>query len=340
MTWIPLLLSDPSPCLRYIVLKDLLNNDDEASELEALREEDPLVKEVVKLQKPNGSWGKEAQLGNAPADNVQVTSQILTRLGYLGFGAEFSPVERGVEYLYSQQLEDGSWPLHNLREQDGMDHYDVISLQTSIPLKGLSWCGYAEDQRSEKAYDWLMKQRLEDGAWPTGISQGVYGGVAGYRRLAHSRWGCRSNTTSAVMCLSHHTERRRAPETRKALDLLLGRETRERQYLGYEVARTIGAEANAGFLTHYLRFDIAQILNLCARTNLTIDDPRVKEMVEYVKTVKGKYGLWIYSQKPQASRWVTMDILRSLSELDKESDWVGVEPRTPFQPYPHRRKRF
>ncbi len=253
----------------------------------------------------------------------------------MGFGAEFSSVERGVEYLYSQQLEDGSWPLHNLRDLDGMDRYDIISLQTSIPLKGLSWCGYAEDPRSEKAYDWLMKQRLEDGAWPTGISQGVYGGVAGYRRLPHSRWGCRSNTTSAVLCLSHHPERRRAPETRTALDLLLGRETRERQYLGYEVARTIGAEPNTGFLTHYLRFDIAQILNICARTTLTIDDPRVKEMVEYVKTVKGQYGLWIYSQKPQASRWVTMDILRSLSELEKESDWVGLEPRTPFQPYPH-----
>lgn len=93
----------------------------------------------------------------------------------------------------------------------------------------------------KQAYDWLLAQRLEDGAWLTGIASGDYGYVAGYHRLAHSRWGYRSNT-SALNCLVHHPERRSDPEDRRALDLLLGRETWEKHTLGFEVARLIGVE--------------------------------------------------------------------------------------------------
>jgi len=31
---------------------------------------------------------------------------------------------------------------------------------------------------------------------------------------------------------------------------------------------------------------------------------------------------------------------RSLSRLDAQGGWVSVEPRTPFQAYPRRRRRF
>jgi hypothetical protein len=341
MTWAPLLLANRSPCLRYLVLRDLLGNRDEASELEAPRDTDPLIKDLVGLQNSDGSWGRGSIAGNAPAGNIQITAQALTRLGYLGYGPDYTPVRRGAEYLFTQQLDDGSWPLGNVAaDVDGGQVYDVMSLQTSLPLRGLAECGYAEDPRAERAYDWLVEQRLDDGAWPTGIAEGVYGYVAGYRRLAHSRWGCRSNTTSALVCLSLHPSRRRSPEAGRALDLLLGRETRERHHMGYDVARTIGAEASTGFLTYYARFDVAQILGLCSRVGATVEDPRVGDLVDHVKGLQGPYGLWEYTEKPQASRWVTYDLLRSLSGLDAETEWVSVEPRTPFQPYPRRRKRF
>ena len=341
MTWAPLLLADMSPCLRYLVLRDLLGNRDEASELKALRDTDPLVKDLVSLQNDDGSWGRGSIDGNAPAGDVQITAQALTRLGYLGYGPDYPPVRRGAEYLFTQQRDDGSWPLGNVAADiEGGQVYDVMSLQTSLPLRGLAECGYAEDPRAETAYDWLMEERLGDGAWPTGRAKGVYGYVAGYRRIAHSRWGCRSNTTSALVCLSLHSARRRSLEARRALDLLLGRETRERHHMGYDAARTIGAEASTGFITYYARFDLAQVLCLCSRVGATLEDPRVGDIVEHVKEIQGPYGLWEYTEKPHASRWVTYDLLRSLSGLDAETEWVSLEPRTPFQPYPRRRKRF
>jgi hypothetical protein len=343
MTWVALLLADASPCLRLLVLRNLLKqeNSAEIKELEKIREKDPLISELLQLQAADGSWGPGAVTGNAPGGKIQITAQALARLGYLGFGPDYPAVQRGAEYLFRFQREDGSWPLTQYSSDgEGEGNYQVISLQTSLPLRGLVACGYTGGPQIEKAYEWLIKQKLEDGAWPTGIAHGNYGGVAGYRRLAHSRWGCRANTMGALTCLALHPQLRNSPEAKRALDLLLACEIKERYHLGFEVARMIGAEESRGFLTFFARFDIAQILDLCWRIGASLEDPRVVELVNNVKDVQGPYGLWEYQPKPQASRWVTFDILRSLSRLTSDTDWITTEPPTPFSTYPKRRKRY
>jgi hypothetical protein len=341
----PLLLADPSPALRWLVLREMFgrpDDDPEVRELAELREADPLVTDLLALQAADGSWT------SAPANELQATSQALMRLGYLGFGPDHRAVQRGAEYLFSQQQEDGAWPLagtwrvpDSIRSAEEREGYSMVPLQTAIPLRSLAMCGYAGDPRIERAYDWLLAQRLDDGAWPTGIAAGNYGYVGGYRRLAHSRWGCRSNTTGALICLAHHPEHRRGPEARRALDLLLGRETQEKHALGFEVARLIGAEPARGFLTYFARFDVALVLDLCWRVGATPEDERVAEAMTFVQEQRGPYGLWEYAPRPQASRWVTFDILRSLSRLEaNEGEWLGFEPRTPFQAYPRRPRRY
>ena len=129
-------------------------------------------------------------------------------------------------------------------------------------------------------------------------------------------------------------------ESQRALDLLLGCQLRERHHLGFETARLVGAEPSRGFFTFYARFDIAQILQLCRCIGASLTDSRVAELVDYVKQLQGPYGLWEYLPKPQASRWVTYDILYSLTGISGESDWLSLEPQTPFKTYPKKQKRF
>jgi hypothetical protein len=340
MTWAPLLLADPSPCLRWLALRhvfQLPEDHPEVRELEPQREADSLAAGLLARQKEDGSWKPEPEVGST----TKSTALALARLGCLGFSADHPAVQRGAEYLFSQQQADGSWPLLPERLVHQEDRgYDTVPLQTALPLRGLAACGYASDPRSERAYEWLFAQRLPDGAWPTGNAGGVLGFVAGYRRLPHSRWGCRSNTTGALLCLALHPERRKSPEARRALDLLLGRETRERAALGYEVARLLGAEPARGFFTYFARFDLALLLDLCARVEASPDDERVAALVAYIQAERGPFGLWEYLPRPQVSRWLTFDLLRSLSRLDPNSDWTGLEPRTPFQAYPRNRRRF
>lgn len=350
MTWLPLLLTDPSPCLRWLVLRHLFGfpeDHPEVQELAGLRASDPLVTTLLTLQEPDGSW-KPSGLAEGGIGGSQVlsTAFALTRLGYLGFDRQHPALENGAAYLFAQQRSDGSWPLPmdvDLDEGDSPASQDttaLVPLQTALPLRGLAAVGYAQDPCSERAYEWLLQQRLPDGAWPTGIAWGVYRGVAGYRRLAHSRWGCRSNTTAALLCLALHPQRRSSAEARRALDLLLGRETYEEAALGYEVARLVGAEAPRGFLTFFARHDLALILSLCSQVGAPVEDERLASLLDFIRSQQGPYGLWEYPARPQVARWVTYEILRSLSHLDQAGTWFSQEPRTPFQPYPKRQKRF
>lgn len=343
MTWVSLLLADPSPCLRTLVLRDLLlrpADDPEVQELAALRELDTLAAPILAAQNDDGSWtrGDPQWQGDA----LRMTFLALMRLGFLGFDGNHPTVARGAEYLFSVQNPDGSWKLQGQAMDDGETHegYTMIPMQTSLPLRGLAMVGYAEDPRAERAYAWLMDKRLDDGAWPTGYAAGgVLGRVAGYRKLPHSRWGCRANTTGVLLCLAYHPQRHHSEAAQRALDLLLGRETREARLIGNEVTRLIGAAPTRGFTTFYARFDLAMILDLCWRIGATLEDSRVRDLVNFIQELQGEYGLW-QAPEPQASRWLTFDLLRSLSRLDEKGAWVSQEPRTPFQTYPKQPRRY
>lgn len=347
MTWAPLLLADPSPSLRLLVLRDLLNrpeDDEEVRELKKLQEADPLILKLLALQNEDGSW-REGESGGAILGDIRLTAQALMALGYFGLGAEHSAVKRGAEYIFAQQQNDGSWPLAAQGAMlDGAYlsdiKYHMIPLQTALPLLGLAWAGYALDPRAEKAYDWLLKEQLPQGGWPSGRHRNKYIFAAGYRRLAHSKFGCRTNTTAAVNALALHPKRRTNQAARRGLDLLLAHEHRQAHALGFEVARIIGAERSRGGFTYFKHYDVGQILDLSWRIGASLVDERVADNVKFVTGLQGPYGLWEYQRYPEVSRWVTFDLLRSLSRLDQETDWLSMEPRTPFQPYPKKPPRF
>ena len=348
MTWAPLLLADPSPCLRLRILRDLLSrpeNDSEVEELKSIYLDDPLARRFLELQNEDGSF-RSGEGGGGLLGPARLTAQALMGLGYLGLGADHPAVLRGAEYLFSQQQADGSFPLVSqgvLLDGGKVDEeikYHMIPLQTALPLLGLAWAGFAEDERTEQAYEWLLAEELPGGGWPSGRHADQYVFAGGYRRLTHSKFGCRTNTTAAISALALHPQRRKSRPAQRGLDLLLAHEGRQAANLGFEVARLVGFEPPRGAFTYFKRYDLAQVLDLSWRVGASLTDPRLAGMVEFVMELQGPYGLWEFERHPQASRWVTFDILRSLSRLDDGGDWLSMEPRTPFQAYPKRPSRY
>jgi hypothetical protein len=313
-----LLLCDPSPALRYRVLTELLDvpaGDPEAADLAARRP------------------AELADLLAAAPDGFKETAWLLCQLAYAGLDRRHPRVAELAERVFARQRPDGSFPLGAF--QTG-DRYDVVPLQTALPLRGLAAAGYATDPRAERGYEWLLAHRLPDGAWPTGQAAGQPGYVAGYRRLPGSA-GCRANTQAALACLVLHPQRRRAGPTWRALDLLLQRETRDEWALGTEVARLRGLDPPAGFFTFYARFDLAFVLELAGRAGASAEDPRVADLVEFLLARRGPAGLWEHPAHPELTRWLSFDLALGLRRV-AGGDWAGLAPRVRFRPYPARRR--
>jgi hypothetical protein len=147
-----LLLADPSPCLRKLVLTQILGRAEDHAEVQEIRgqcEGDTLVAGLVANQKPNGSWSVRQSYGASAGGSFLATSYALSRLGYLGFGPDFAPVRKGAEYLFSKQRRDGSWPIPQ-RAVEEQGRYSMVPLQTALPLRGLAASGYARGFLTER----------------------------------------------------------------------------------------------------------------------------------------------------------------------------------------------
>jgi len=318
------------------------DDDEEVVELQTMREEDSVVHDILSSQKEDGSWNYLDDATSQRKDPLRSTSFALLRLGYLGFPKDHPSIMKGIEYIFREQHRNGAWPIPHA--YDGLSEpqrqYTMVPLQTTIPLLGIAATGHATDERAESAYEWLLAQRLDDGSWPAGKIGEVYGYQAGYRKMPHTQWGCRTNTTLALTCLAYHPKRRRSEEAKRALDLLLARETRDRRNLGFNIARIIGFEQHRGNLTYHANFDPGLVLDICWRVGANRSDGRVDELVEWILDQQNKYGIWEYEPRPEASRWITYDLLSSLSKIDDTSDWFTSEVRTSYVSYPKKKKRF
>jgi hypothetical protein len=326
---VALLLADRSPALRYRALVEVDGAEPGDAEVAALRDQ--------VAASPDVAHALSSREQTTPRD----LSYTLCRLAYLGVGRGDAAVDEIAERLFATQRRDGAWPMDLSRAttRPVEEGYEWRPLQAALPLRGLAAAGFATDPRAERAYEWLLAHRLDDGSWPYGKAAGQRpGAVVGYRRLPRSE-GCRATTTGALACLAHHPDRRTSDDTRAALDLLLQRETREEATLGHEVARLVGVERAGGFATFYAKFDLAFLLDIASRIGVSADDVRVADLVAFLESKRGPYGLWDHPTHPHLTRWLTLDLLSSLRRLES-GDWSGRDLRTSFRAYPKRRRRY
>jgi hypothetical protein len=337
-----LLLADPSPSLRARSLVELGGAGESDPEVARARAQIASSPEVTTV------------LDALDRAGPRQLAYLLCRLSYLDHrGPE---VSSAAEALFAQQQKDGSWPLFaedderatpaprrrvQPRVRPRSEMWQMIPQQTSIPLRGLAAAGYATDPRAERGYEWLLAQRLDDGAWPGDIkadhSRSL--GTPGYRKLPRSP-GCRSATTGALAALALHPVRRTSGFAHDALDHLLARETRDQWSLGHEVARLLGFERARGTLTFYATFDLAFLLDLASRCGVAPDEPRLSELVDFLESRRGPFGLWEHPAHPQLSRWLSFDLGASLERL-QAGEWTGTgsTDRLPMRAYPKRRRR-
>jgi len=342
-----LLLGDPSPSLQWraaVELEGIPGDDDDVRASRAEIRESAEVRSLL------------ARL-EAAGDRPQAAGYLLCQLAYLGYRGPELPA--AVDAIFAHQQPDGSWPLWLDDDNDQparkptrkaqppparADGPRFITMQTVVPLRGIAAAGFATDPRAERAYEWLLRERLPDGSWPSGPKADLGGPgrpappEKDYRRLTRGA-GCRSATTGVAACFALHPERRRSDAARIGVDHLLARETRDQSAIGWEVSRLVGLERALGQVTFYVTCDLAFVLELASRCGVSADDRRVRDLVTWLETLRGPYGLWEHHAHPQLSRWLTFDLECSLRRL-ADGDWIGNEEPAGFTPYKRGRRRY
>ena len=248
--------------------------------------------------------------------------------------------EKAVEFLFSKQQKNGCWRTKNENIDKDSEGYDWIPAQTALPLTGIAAAGYGEDPRAQEAYKWLFEKQLDEGTWPAGWKNGTYGYIAGYRKMPHSRWGCRTNTTAVLMSLAYNQKLAQSDKAKSALDLLLARESQDLHNLGFNLARILGFEPIKGLFTFFAKFDPLLSLMLAKKIGADLNDERVVKLYGFIKSALNENNLFEYKSRPQASRWISYGILKTLKDFPQDTGWQSNQFTTPFRTYGKKEQRY
>jgi hypothetical protein len=153
---IPPLLESESEALQYFTKRDLLDESvgpiDEIWEL-------PEVQKITRRQQEDGSWLKSGK-PKYPAVNyalIETWRQFRFLVQMYGFTRRNPVGQKAAEFLFSCQTEEG-----DIR---GILANQYTTYYTGAILFLLIEAGYADDPRTEKAFEWLLSIRQDDGAW-------------------------------------------------------------------------------------------------------------------------------------------------------------------------------
>ena len=258
----------------------------------------------------------------------QAAGYLLCQLAYLGYRGP--RLAAAVEAIFDSQQPDGSWPVGRRRLSAASRRGARLSPDRRPPLHHhadrQSRCAASPPRASppilapNEPTNGSSVPRLQDGSWPAGPKADL--GRPGapvppekeYRRL-HPRcrvadrrrpapwpaWRCTPSDGDPTPPGSASTTSSPArPGTRRPS---AGR-----------CPVWSGSNAAMGQVTFYVTFDLAFLLDLASRCGVSSQDRRVRDLVDYLETLRGPYGLWQHPAHPQLSGWLTFDLECSLAD--------------------------
>ncbi len=178
------LLEKNEPAVRYFTLVDLLDhkkNDREASTALSQIPRRGFAARLLKNQRKDGSWFSRSDL-YLPKYNA--TNWRMIVLSDLGMDKRDERIRRGCEAFFDEWFKPD-------------DKENVLRGGGELCISGnlartLARCGYADDQRVKKLFDWIVEHQKEDGGWHcfpsnTGTLD-CWEGLAAYAALPRQKW--------------------------------------------------------------------------------------------------------------------------------------------------------
>jgi hypothetical protein len=321
-----LLEDDPvNPGVRYFALRDLLDAAAGSAELgaaqKAVMATGP-VPIILENQHPEGYWVK---MGYWPKYNGTMWSIIF--LAQLGADGRDPRIRAAGEALFDYAVaEQGGLSM------DGRNGGLIHCLQGNLGA-ALIDLGYLDDQRLQRALDWLARSITGQGIAPSTEKKAPVrylrsgNSAPGFACSANNQLPCAWGAIKAMLALAKVPAGRRTPEMEAALatgvDFLLGNDPAAADYpMGY-AAKPNQSWFKFGYPVFYVT-DVLQNLEVLTALGYG-EDPRLAGALDLLWNKQNDRGRWTMEytyngktwvdieQKGKPSKWVTLRALRVLA---------------------------
>jgi hypothetical protein len=311
----------------YFARRDLLGED--TGPLEAVWNL-PEAEKIIRKQMDDGSWRPSGKAGEYPPGHktlLETFKALRTLVRRYKFTRDHEAIHGASEYLFGWQT-----PVGDFRGFIG-DQY--ATYYTGEIMAVLILCGYADDPRIHRGFEWLLSMRQDDGGWTIPILTHRFD-RATWLRITGGPWETiepdRSKpfshnwTDMALRAFAVHPEYCHREEAIHAAGLLKARFFKPDVYTSYR---------DPGYWVRFLFWwpNLVTSLDSLSRMGFSRDDPDIGRAVEWLVEHQRPDGLWSTSYKAgdvekdtpvtrERELWLTLDICRIMKRFSEK----GVKP--------------
>ena len=290
---LPWLLDPENPSVRYWTLVELLDwpgTDPEVQETRAAIAQQPLVKEIFALQRPEGHWGDD----ETKPHTAQGAVGALSLLYVLGAAPDRRTAAGCDSFLKNCQHESGGFSMTR-KQRSG-----IFPCTTGEHLRFLVYFGLGDDPRVRVAFSFLIESMSGEHVLDCGRYQHrdcLWGAIAALNGLAALPANMHSEQSKSVV----------AGLADALLDARYDFEGEHKRWLTFGVPRA---------------WDLLSALKALAAHGYA-RDPRFAPLLKRVLHRQDDQGRWLcgsvsrtwpIEKRNQPSKWVTLDALRLLKQ--------------------------
>jgi hypothetical protein len=325
LTWV---LEPESPGVRYLALRDLLDESGDEAALRVAQEvahkEGPIAT-ILNAMDEMGYW-VEPGPGYYPKYRSTVWSIIM--LAQLGACVHVDErLARACAYLLDQALTDGGH-----LSASGTPSGTADCLQGNL-LAALTELGY-DDPRLETAYEWMARSVTGEGVAPTGEKDAAlryYASKCGplFACGSNNKLPCAWGATKVMLAFSKWPTERRTPliedAIRQGVDFLFSIDPATAEYPAGFSDKPSRNWWKFGFPIFYVT-DLLQIVEALVGLGYG-NDPRLANALVLIRDKQDSQGRWPleygyagktwvdFGEKKQPNKWVTLRAMRVLKQI-------------------------
>lgn len=317
------LLEEENPSVRYFALTDLLEKNEDDSEVKDAKKlimKTGIVPKILEKQNPKGYWFEPENFYAKTKYRGTVWNLII--LAEIGADESDKRIKKTCEFILknSQDSERGGFAHRRSKRAGGVPGM-VLPCLTGNMVWSMIRFGYIDDPRVQKGIQWITKyQRFDDKDQnlPEDFPYKSH-------KSCFSKHSCHMGVVKSLKALAEIPEKKRNKEVKNTIDqaveYLLIHHIYKRSHNLSKVSKPSWLQLS---FPHMYQTDILEILDILLR--LGMKDKRMKDAIDILISKQDEQGRWNLERtfndrflvriekKDKPSKWITLNALKVLKK--------------------------